>query len=145
MRLQFRSLALLSGLRIWHCCELLCGSQKWLRSHIAVALVQVGGYSSNQTPSLGNSIHHRSSPRKGKKTKRKNLIAEAWVSAEAQVLFTAQGSQLNIRCCHSCSGSDSFLAQKLPFATGSAIKKKKKKERKGEKREGRKKQKTKKS
>ena len=38
MRLQVRSLALLSGLRTWHCRELWCRSQTWLRSQIAVAL-----------------------------------------------------------------------------------------------------------
>jgi len=32
MRVQFRSLALLNGLRIWHCHELWCRSQMWLRS-----------------------------------------------------------------------------------------------------------------
>ena len=31
-------LALLSGLRIWHCHELWCGLQMWLGSHNAVAL-----------------------------------------------------------------------------------------------------------
>ena len=39
MRLQVRSMDLLSGLRIWRCCELWCRSQTWLGSHIAVALV----------------------------------------------------------------------------------------------------------
>jgi len=38
MRLQVWSLALLSGLRIWHCRELWCRSQKRLRSRVAVAL-----------------------------------------------------------------------------------------------------------
>jgi len=39
MRLQVRSLALLSGSRIWHCHELWCRSQTRLRSGIAVAVV----------------------------------------------------------------------------------------------------------
>ena len=39
MRLQVRSLASLSGLRIWCCRELWCRSQTWLGSHIAVAVV----------------------------------------------------------------------------------------------------------
>ena len=38
MRLQVRSLALLSGLRIQRCRELWCRSQMWLGSHVAVAL-----------------------------------------------------------------------------------------------------------
>ena len=39
MRLQVRSLALLSGLRIWCCRKLWCRLQTQLRSRIAVALV----------------------------------------------------------------------------------------------------------
>ena len=39
MRLLVRSLALLSGLRIWHCGELWCRSQIRLQSCIAVAVV----------------------------------------------------------------------------------------------------------
>ena len=56
MRTQVRSLAPLSGLRIWCCRELWCRSQMWLGSGIAVALVQAGGCSSNSTPSLGTSM-----------------------------------------------------------------------------------------
>ena len=41
MRTQVSSLALLRGLRIWHCCELWCGSQMRLGSGIAVALYLV--------------------------------------------------------------------------------------------------------
>ena len=37
MKTRVRSLALLSGLRIWHCCELWCRSQMRLGSGIAVA------------------------------------------------------------------------------------------------------------
>ena len=39
MRLQVRSLALLSGLRIQHYHELWCRSQTWLGSRVAVAVV----------------------------------------------------------------------------------------------------------
>ena len=39
MRTQVRSLASLSGLRIWRCRELWCGSQTWLGSCVAVAVV----------------------------------------------------------------------------------------------------------
>ena len=59
-----QSLALLSGLRIWHCCELWRRSQMLLGSHIAVVLAQAGSNSSNSTPSLGTSIWHRCSPKK---------------------------------------------------------------------------------
>jgi len=71
MRLQVRSLALLSGLRIQRCGELWCRSQTWLGSCIAVALTQASGYRSNWTPGLGTSIYHGSGPRKGKKKKKK--------------------------------------------------------------------------
>ena len=54
MRLWVPSLASLSGLRIWCCCELWCRLQMWLRSDVAVAMDS--GYSSDWTPSLGTSI-----------------------------------------------------------------------------------------
>ena len=39
MRLRVRSLASLSGIRIWRCCELWCRSQMRLRSWVGVAVV----------------------------------------------------------------------------------------------------------
>ena len=54
MRLLVRSLASLSGLRIWHCRELWYRSQTQLGSCVAVALAS--GYISDWTPSLGISI-----------------------------------------------------------------------------------------
>ena len=38
MRTQVQSLASLSGLRIWPCCELWCKFQTKLGSHVAVAM-----------------------------------------------------------------------------------------------------------
>ena len=70
MRTQVRSLASLSGLRIWHCRELWCGSQMLLGSGVTVAMVQASSYSSNLTPSLGISICCGSGPRNGKTTKK---------------------------------------------------------------------------
>ena len=61
-RLWVRSLALLSGWRILRCRELWCRSQTWLRSGVAVAVVQVRSNSSDSTPSLGTSMCHRCSP-----------------------------------------------------------------------------------
>ena len=49
MRLRVRSLASLSGSRIRRYRELWCGLQTRLGSHIAVAVVQAGGYSSDST------------------------------------------------------------------------------------------------
>ena len=54
MRIQVRSVASLSGLRIRRCCELWSRFQTRLGSHVAVALAQASGYSSNQTPQPGN-------------------------------------------------------------------------------------------
>ena len=69
MRLQVQFLALLSGSRIQHCCELWCRSQTWLRSHIAAAVVQASSCSSNWTTKLGTSICRECSPRKRPKKK----------------------------------------------------------------------------
>ena len=68
MRLQVRSLASLSGLRIRRCRALWCRSQTWLESRVAVA---AGGNSSDSTPSLGTSMCRSSGPRKGKETHKK--------------------------------------------------------------------------
>ena len=70
-RTQVRSLALLSGLRIWHCHEPWHRSQMWLGSHVAVAVVQASSSSSSSIHSLGISICHRCSPKKTKKKKKK--------------------------------------------------------------------------
>jgi len=71
MRMQVRSQASLSGLRIQYCHELWCRVQTWLRSHVAVAVGQVSGYSTDLTPSLGTFICHRCNPKKQKKKKKK--------------------------------------------------------------------------
>ena len=59
-RLRVQSLVLLSGLRIWCCCELQCRSQTWLRSGVAVAVAvavaEASSCSSDSTPGLGTSI-----------------------------------------------------------------------------------------
>ena len=68
MRLWVQFLASFSGLRIWCCPELWCSLQTWLRSHVAVALVQAGSCSSNSTPSLGTSICCDGGPKKQNKT-----------------------------------------------------------------------------
>ena len=47
MRMQVRSLALLSGFQIRRCRDLWCRSQTSLRSHVAVAVAQASGYSSD--------------------------------------------------------------------------------------------------
>ena len=62
MRMQVWSLASLSRLRIQHCLELWCKSQRWLGCRVSVAVVQASSYSSDLNPSLGTSIRHRCGP-----------------------------------------------------------------------------------
>ena len=47
MGMLVRSLASLSGLRIWRCHELWCRPQMWLGSVMPVALVKASGYNSD--------------------------------------------------------------------------------------------------
>ena len=69
MRMWVRYLASLSGLMIWHYCELWCRSQTSLKSRIAAAVAR--NCSSDSTLSLGTYIYHRYSPKKTKKKKKK--------------------------------------------------------------------------
>ena len=77
-----RSLASLSGLRIWSCHELWCKSQTPLRSYVAVAVAS--SCSSDLTPSLGPSICHRCGPKKTKA--KKNSISEMF----SKTIFSTQ-------------------------------------------------------
>ena len=72
MRLHIWSLSLLSGLRIWRCCEPWCRLQTRLGSCVAVAVVKASSCSSDSTPSLGTSICCRYGPKKQKKKQMKN-------------------------------------------------------------------------
>ena len=71
MRFQVPPLASLSGLKIWHCCELWCSSQMWLGSCVAVAVAS--SYSSSSTISLGTSICCKCGLKKQKKKKKKSI------------------------------------------------------------------------
>ena len=73
MRMWVRSLASLSGVRIWCCHKLQGRSRMRLRSPaaIAVAVVQAGGCSSDWTPSPGTPICPKCSSKKKKRKKRK--------------------------------------------------------------------------
>ena len=66
-----QSLALLSGLRIQRRRELWCRSQTRLGSHIAVAVAQARGYSSDSTPSLGTEAALEKAKRQKKKKKKR--------------------------------------------------------------------------
>ena len=77
MKMQVRSLTLLSGLRFSFNlnCELRCRSQTWLTSSIAVAVPLSTICSSNWTPSLGTSICHKCGPKQiNKQNLKKNEI-----------------------------------------------------------------------
>ena len=74
MKMWVYSLASLSGLRMWCCCELWCRSQIRLGFYVAVAVVRAGSYSSDLTPSLGLLLGFHmleSSPKKQKNKKLK--------------------------------------------------------------------------
>ena len=72
MRMRVQSLASLSGLRIRHYGELSCTSQMQLGSGIAVAVVCVGSYNPDLTPSLGTSTCCGCSHKKALKKKKIN-------------------------------------------------------------------------
>ena len=74
MRMQVQSLALLSGLSIWHYHELWCMSQTWLGSGIAMAMAvaEASNHSSDSTPGLGTSICHRCGPKKNQNQNNNN-------------------------------------------------------------------------
>ena len=74
VRLQVWSLASLSELRIWRCCEVWYTLQTWLRSCIAVVVVWAGSCSSDSTPSLGSFICHGCGPKRQKKKERERLF-----------------------------------------------------------------------
>ena len=72
-----QSPALLSGFRISCCCELWCGSQTQLRSHmdvaVAVAVAVASSCSSDSTPGLGTSICPVGAALKSKKQNKANI------------------------------------------------------------------------
>ena len=92
MRLQVRSLASFSGLRIKHCHELWCRSQMQLGSGVAVAVVWPSSCSSDLTPSLVTSICRGCGP---KKKKKKNVALNARLSSISLLL------DLGLLLCHS--------------------------------------------
>ena len=76
IRSRVRSLALLGGLRIWHCRELWYRLQLQLRFRVAVAVEKASSYSSNWTPSLGTCICRRCCPKKTKDKKKKSICLQ---------------------------------------------------------------------
>ena len=109
MSLQVRSLASLSGLRIWHCRELWCRSQMQLGSGVAVALAEASSNSSDWTPSLGTSVCCRYGPKKTKKTKKK------FKKSLTLSITCAKQSQFLVR--HRVRPRSSFRATSSPPST----------------------------
>ena len=65
-----------------------CRWQTWFGSLVAVAVAQVGSYSSNETPSLGTSVYYMCSPkRKEKKRKEKNPTSWVLITVKAMGLM----------------------------------------------------------
>ena len=116
MRLQVRSLVLLSGLRIRHCHELWYRSQTRLRSHIALAVEQAGGYSSDSAPSLGTAICCGSSPIKRKKKKKKTRHLDSfhcYTSTRVKTGVPTVAQETNLTSIHEARMQVSDLAQIL--------------------------------
>ena len=68
-------LALLSGLRIWRCCELWCTSQTQLGSQVAVAVAQAGSCSSDSIGPLAQELPYaESAALKWKEKKKKKKL-----------------------------------------------------------------------
>ena len=85
----FDPLALLSGLRIWHCSDIWCRSQTWLGSSIAVAVVQVHSCSSYLIPSLETSICPMCGPKKQNKKRTINAIVILFRQLKELIVVTS--------------------------------------------------------
>jgi len=68
MRLRVRSLASLSGLRIWHCCELWCRLQTWLWYRLA-ATALIGPLAWEPPYATGAALEKAKRQKKKKKPK----------------------------------------------------------------------------
>ena len=95
MRMQVRSLVLLSGSGIWRCCERWCRLQTWLGSCIAVAVVEAGGCSSDSASSLGTSTCCKCSPKKQTNQPREHFRVVQWVK-DPELLQLWHRSQLQL-------------------------------------------------
>ena len=97
MQLQIKSLASVSGLRIWHCHELWCRVQTWLRSCVALAVAKASNCSSNLTLSLGTSLCCGCGPKK--KMNEIMAFAARWMDIQNITLSEVRQCDTNI-CYH---------------------------------------------
>ena len=79
MRMQVRSLALLSGLGIWHYHELWCRLQTQLTSCVAVAVVEASGYNWTLSPETSMCLRRGPKNTKKKRKKKKKKEYDHWV------------------------------------------------------------------
>ena len=79
-------------------CELWCRLQTWLRSCIAVAVVQASSCNSDQTSSLGTSIYRRCSPKKTKDKQQQQKNPK--VMSSCHFRLTLSYLQVNSLICH---------------------------------------------
>ena len=95
LRIRVRSLTLLSGFGIQCGHELSCRSQTWLRSCVAVAVVQASSCNSDSTPSLETSICHGYGP---KKKKKEYGPQQLWVPWPGSSYCGTRGSAVSLVC-----------------------------------------------
>ena len=89
MRMQIRSLALFSGLRIQICCELWCSSQTQLRSCVAVAVAPIQPLAWELPYAVGVALKRQPPPKKPQKTKPDSI---------SMAVFLNRG-QANVKMC----------------------------------------------
>ena len=94
VRMRVQSLAFLSGLKIRRYHKLWCRWKMWLGSGVAVAVMEACGCSSNLTPSMGTSLHHRCGHKKIIITERERICRELWADKfiTLVLLFTSPKS-----------------------------------------------------
>ena len=98
MRMWVRSLALLKWVKDLTLPELWCRWQTCLGSQVAVAVVQLGSYSSVLIPSLGTSICLGFSPKKTKKTHTKKEV-EKMKHGTLEILHLDRGPSEIMKVC----------------------------------------------
>ena len=103
MRMQVRSLASLSGLRIWDCCELWWRLQMPLRSHVAVPVASAEATALIR-PLAWEPPYAVGAAPKGQKTKKKVLSNYGGPIVAQQKRIRLETMRLQVRSLASLSG-----------------------------------------